>query len=83
MNTGKEIYQSKNGLVTTVAISLNGEVEYALEGSVFVGGAVIQWIRDGMHMIQDSCDSVSYTHLRGDARRRTLPVRRCSRSARR
>ena len=57
MNTGKEIYQSKNGLVTTVAISLNGEVEYALEGSVFVGGAVIQWIRDEMHMIQDSCDS--------------------------
>ena len=52
MNTGKEIYQSKNGLVTTVAISLNGEVEYALEGSVFVGGAVIQWIRDGMHMIR-------------------------------
>ena len=60
MNTGKEIYQSKNGLVTTVAISLNGEVEYALEGSVFVGGAVIQWIRDGMHMIQDSCDSEHY-----------------------
>ena len=60
MNTGKEIYQSKNGLVTTVAISLNGEVEYALEGSVFVGGAVIQWIRDGMHMIQDSCDSEDY-----------------------
>ena len=60
MNTGKEIYQSKNGLVTTVAISLNGEVEYALEGSVFVGGAVIQWIRDGMHLIQDSCDSEYY-----------------------
>ena len=60
MNTGKEIYQSKNGLVTTIAISLDGEVEYALEGSVFVGGAVIQWIRDGMHMIQDSCDSEYY-----------------------
>ena len=60
MNTGKEIYQSKNGLVTTIAISLNGEVEYALEGSVFVGGAVIQWIRDGMHLIQDSCDSEYY-----------------------
>ena len=60
MNTGKKIYQSKNGLVTTIAISLNGEVEYALEGSVFVGGAVIQWIRDGMHMIQDSCDSEYY-----------------------
>ncbi len=55
-----KIYQSKNGLVTTIAISLDGEVEYALEGSVFVGGAVIQWIRDGMHMIQDSCDSEYY-----------------------
>ena len=60
MNTGKKIYQSKNGLVTTIAISLDGEVEYALEGSVFVGGAVIQWIRDGMHLIQDSCDSEYY-----------------------
>ena len=60
MNTGHKIYQSKNGLVTTIAISLDGEVEYALEGSVFVGGAVIQWIRDGMHLIQDSCDSEYY-----------------------
>ena len=60
MNTGKEIYQSKNGLVTTVAISLNGKVEYALEGSVFVGGAVIQWVRDGLRMIQESRDSEYY-----------------------
>ena len=60
MNTGNKIYQSKNGLVTTIAISLDGKVEYALEGSVFVGGAVIQWIRDGMHLIQDSCDSEYY-----------------------
>ncbi len=60
MNTGKKIYKSQNGLVTTIAISLNGEVEYALEGSVFVGGAVIQWIRDEMHLIQDSCDSEYY-----------------------
>ena len=60
MNTGDTICRSKNGLLTTIAISLNGKVEYALEGSVFVGGAVIQWIRDGMHMIQDSCDSEYY-----------------------
>ena len=66
MNTGKKIYQSKNGLVTTIAISLNGEVEYALEGSVFVGGAVIQWIRDGMHLIQDSCDSEYYAQKVSD-----------------
>ena len=45
---------------STIAISLDGNVEYALEGSVFVGGAVIQWIRDGMHLIQDSCDSEYY-----------------------
>ena len=66
MNTGNKIYQSKNGLVTTIAISLDGEVEYALEGSVFVGGAVIQWIRDGMHLIQDSCDSEYYAQKVSD-----------------
>ncbi len=60
MNTGDKIYRSRNGLVTTIAISLDGKVEYALEGSVFVGGAVIQWIRDGMRLIQDSCDSEYY-----------------------
>ena len=68
MNTGNKIYQSKNGLVTTIAISLDGEVEYALEGSVFVGGAVIQWIRDGMHLIQDSCDSEYYAQKVPDIR---------------
>ena len=57
MNTGNKIYQSKNGLVTTIAISLDGEVEYALEGSVFVGGAVIQWIRDELHLIHEAADS--------------------------
>ena len=52
MNTGDTICRSKNGLLTTIAISLNGKVEYALEGSVFVGGGVIQWVRDGLRMIQ-------------------------------
>ena len=56
MNTGDTICHSKNGLLTTIAISLNGKVEYALEGSVFVGGAVIQWVRDGLRMIQESRD---------------------------
>ena len=46
MNTGDTICRSRNGLISTIAISLNGKVEYALEGSVFVGGAVIQWVRD-------------------------------------
>ena len=66
MNTGRTIYRSRNGLVTTIAVSLNGEVEYALEGSVFVGGAVIQWIRDGLHLIQESCDSEYYARKVAD-----------------
>ena len=60
MNTGDTICRSKNDLLTTIAISLNGKVEYALEGSVFVGGAVIQWGRDGLRMIQESRDSEYY-----------------------
>lgn len=60
MNTGSQIIHSKNGLLTTIAISLNDKVEYALEGSVFVGGAVIQWIRDGLHLIQESQDCEYY-----------------------
>ena len=60
MNTGKHLIQSKNGLITTIAIGLNGEVEYALEGSIFVGGAVIQWLRDELHMIENSADSEEY-----------------------
>lgn len=60
MNTGDTICRSKNALLTTIAISLNGKVEYALEGSVFVGGAVIQWVRDGLRMIQESRDSEYY-----------------------
>ncbi|WP_370897440.1 glycerol kinase GlpK [Chryseobacterium gossypii] len=51
MNTGKEAVSSKNNLLTTVAWKINGEVNYALEGSVFVGGAAIQWLRDGLKII--------------------------------
>ncbi len=57
MNTGTEVPESQNGLVSTVAVSLGGRVEYALEGSVFVGGAVIQWLRDELGLIRDSADS--------------------------
>ena len=60
MNTGDTICRSRNGLISTIAISLNGRVEYALEGSVFVGGAVIQWVRDGLRMIQESRDAEYY-----------------------
>ena len=61
MNTGDTICRSQNGLISTIGISLNGKVEYALEGSVFVGGAVIQWVRDGLRMIQESRDAEYYT----------------------
>lgn len=57
MNTGNQIYNSKNGLISTIAIGMNGTVEYALEGSVFVGGAVIQWLRDELGFISESADS--------------------------
>lgn len=57
MNTGDTIVRSKNGLVTTVAIGLGGRVQYALEGSVFVGGAVVQWLRDELHLITEAADT--------------------------
>ena len=57
MNTGEKIVTSNNGLITTIAWGLNGKVEYALEGSVFVAGAAIQWLRDEMKIIHDSADS--------------------------
>ena len=60
MNTGDKPCFSKNGLITTIAAGLEGRVEYALEGSVFVGGAVIQWLRDEMRFIGSSQDAEYY-----------------------
>ena len=57
MNTGQDMIISKNGLVTTLAWGLDGKVEYALEGSIFVAGAVIQWLRDELRLINDAADS--------------------------
>lgn len=57
MNTGDKPVFSKNGLVTTIAWGLNGKVQYALEGSIFVAGAAIQWLRDEMRLIDSSPDS--------------------------
>ncbi len=57
MNTGEKPVFSKNGLVTTIAWGLDGKVEYALEGSIFVAGASIQWLRDEMHFIDSAADS--------------------------
>ena len=56
MNTGNKPVTSNNNLLTTIAWNVNGEVQYALEGSVFVGGAVVQWLRDGLKIIQTSGD---------------------------
>ena len=57
MNTGDKPVFSKNGLVTTIAWGLDGKVTYALEGSIFVAGASIQWLRDGMRLIDSAADS--------------------------
>ncbi|MDR3147455.1 MAG: glycerol kinase GlpK [Treponema sp.] len=60
MNTGEEAVASKNGLITSIAASLPGRIQYVLEGSVFVGGAVIQWLRDEMRFITESADAEYY-----------------------
>ena len=60
MNTGEKAIQSKSGLLTTIAASTGEQVEYALEGSVFVAGAAIQWLRDGMRMIKSAPQSEEY-----------------------
>ena len=56
MNTKENIVNSNNGLLTTIAWNINGKTEYALEGSVFVGGSAVQWLRDGMRLIEKSKD---------------------------
>lgn len=56
MHTGEKIVRSSNNLLTTVAWKLNNKVEYAVEGSIFIGGAVVQWLRDGLQMIRSSAD---------------------------
>ncbi|MEG0584303.1 MAG: glycerol kinase GlpK [Cetobacterium sp.] len=57
MNTGDKMIRSNNGLLTTIAIGLDGKVEYALEGSIFVGGAAVQWLRDELKLVTDSKDT--------------------------
>lgn len=62
MNTGKEAITSENGLLTTIAASCDDQVEYALEGSVFVAGAAVQWLRDGMRMVQKASQTEEYAN---------------------
>ncbi|WP_025114019.1 glycerol kinase GlpK [Lysinibacillus fusiformis] len=60
LNTGQQAVKSENGLLTTIAWGIDGKVTYALEGSVFVAGSAIQWLRDGLRMIRTAEDSESY-----------------------
>ena len=57
MDTGGETVDSDQGLLTTIAWGMNGRVEYALEGSIFIAGAAIQWLRDGLKLIETAADS--------------------------
>jgi glycerol kinase len=60
MNTGDQFVQSKNGLLTTIAWGIDGKITYALEGSIFIAGAAIQWLRDGLKIIDEAPDSEYY-----------------------
>jgi len=60
MNTGREAVESKNGLVTTIAVGYDDHVEYALEGSIFVAGAAIQWLRDELQVLSSASESQQY-----------------------
>lgn len=60
MNTGEKAVPSKNGLLTTIAWGVDGKVEYALEGSIFVAGSAVQWLRDGLRMFREARDSELY-----------------------
>ena len=66
MNTGHEIVQSKNGLVTTIAASADGTVQYALEGSIFIAGAAIQWLRDELGVLTSAAESLEYARRVSD-----------------
>ena len=60
MNTGEKAVKSKHGLLTTIAWGIDGKVEYALEGSIFVAGSAVQWLRDGLRRFRNSYESEQY-----------------------
>ena len=66
MNTGEKAVVSENGLLTTIAWGIDGRVEYALEGSIFVAGSVVQWLRDGLRMFGKSSDCQAYAERAAD-----------------
>lgn len=75
MNTGSKPKFSKNGLLTTIAWGLDGKVQYALEGSVFIAGAAIQWLRDGLQLIDHAKDSEYFARqVKGDSNVYVVPA---------
>jgi glycerol kinase len=68
LNTGDEVIRSENRLLSTMAYRLNGKPTYALEGSIFIAGAAIQWLRDGLGIIRSSSETESIANRRPDAR---------------
>jgi glycerol kinase len=66
MNTGDHMYNSKSGLVSTIAWGLDNKVEYALEGSIFIAGAAVQWLRDGMKLIDHASDTEFFASKASD-----------------
>lgn len=67
MNTGSNMQLSTSGLVTTIAWGMNGQVTYALEGSIFIAGAAIQWLRDGLKLIDEAPDSEYFAVKAGES----------------
>jgi glycerol kinase len=67
LNTGTEAVQSDNKLLTTIGYRLNGEVTYALEGSIFVAGAAVQWLRDGLKLVSKASETEAVAEQTGDA----------------
>ncbi|MFS7402167.1 glycerol kinase GlpK [Carnobacterium maltaromaticum] len=67
MNTGEKAVNSENGLITTIAYGLDGKVNYALEGSVFVAGSAVQWLRDGLKMFTDAGETEEYALRAGNS----------------
>lgn len=75
MNTGEEPQFSKNGLLTTIAYGLDGKVNYALEGSIFIAGAAIQWLRDGLELIEDAKETEELANsVEGDSSVYVVPA---------
>ncbi len=66
VNTGEEAMESESGLVTTIAWGIGDRVEYALEGSIFIAGAVVQWLRDGLQIIRDAAETEALAIEAGD-----------------